>query len=418
MISKTSLFLFYFLTTLLFSEEYTLYVRSQKQLKPLYVECRFSEGLVNNALFEKTVRFDLDHCGFFELTPSQNAALTRLFFESKKQEISIKIEEYGKTRTISFPFSSASSSTLLAHQTIDFILNDLLGEPGIFSDRIIYSSQNPTLFESEIHCKYFDQEPSTSLTSDHQFKMMPVIYYNEEFQRDEFLYVSYALGPSKIFSQSFTESQGRPFIQLRGSQFLPSVSSNGEWISFISDVTGQVDLFIQRLKKDGKKPNKPIQLFSYPQSVQATSSFSPDQTTLAFVSDFEKKPKIYLLNLLNTLRTRKKADLKPLISFQEATCPAFSPDGEKIAFCSPVEGTRQLFIYNLKTMTYEQLTEGPFHKENPSWAKNSLHLVYNTSGADHEIYVINLNQKTPIKITTGPELKHYPCWEQGKKRKI
>ena len=59
------------------------------------------------------------------------------------------------------------------------------------------------------------------------------------------------------------------------------------------------------------------------------------------------------------------------------------------------------------------LTTGPENKENPSWAPDSFHLVYNTESDDVcELYVIHLNQGEPIQISKGPEQKRFASWQQ------
>ncbi len=60
-----------------------------------------------------------------------------------------------------------------------------------------------------------------------------------------------------------------------------------------------------------------------------------------------------------------------------------------------------------------QLTDGTGNKENPSWAPDSQHLVFNsTDGHSSELYLVNLNQPDVVKITSGPGIKHYPSWEK------
>jgi TolB protein len=69
-------------------------------------------------------------------------------------------------------------------------------------------------------------------------------------------------------------------------------------------------------------------------------------------------------------------------------------------------------VYDYLTGIERQLTEGPGNKENPSWAPNSLHLVYNTSDAKaSELYLINLKQARASKISSGPGEKRFPSWE-------
>ncbi len=75
-------------------------------------------------------------------------------------------------------------------------------------------------------------------------------------------------------------------------------------------------------------------------------------------------------------------------------------------------GVRQIWIYDFEKGEERQLTQGPGNKENPSWAPNSLHLVFNsTSPNDNELYLIHLNDIKAHKISSGPGEKRYPNWE-------
>ncbi len=77
-----------------------------------------------------------------------------------------------------------------------------------------------------------------------------------------------------------------------------------------------------------------------------------------------------------------------------------------------IDGTRQIMVYDFLTKEEIQLTTVSSHKENPTWASNSLHLIYNTVDlTSSELFIVNLKQKEVMQITTGPGKKHYPAWE-------
>jgi len=181
-------------------------------------------------------------------------------------------------------------------------------------------------------------------------------------------------------------------------------------LAFISDATGRADLFIQKLDASGMLVGKPQQLFSYPGSTQASPTFSPDGSKIAFVSDKDGTPRIYIIP--SEITNNKRA--KPVLltkQNKENTCPNWSPDGKKIAYSAKTNGVRQIWIYDFEAEQELQLTTGPGNKENPCWAPDSLHLVFNSTDPDStELYLVNLNQPEAVQITKGPGKKHYPTW--------
>ena len=81
-------------------------------------------------------------------------------------------------------------------------------------------------------------------------------------------------------------------------------------------------------------------------------------------------------------------------------------------FGDRVEGIRQIWIYDFKAGEELPLTVGPENKENPSWAPDSFHLIYNTEGKDIcNLYMINLNRTDPIPIAKSSVQKRFASWQ-------
>ena len=80
-----------------------------------------------------------------------------------------------------------------------------------------------------------------------------------------------------------------------------------------------------------------------------------------------------------------------------------------------MDGVRQIWIYDFLTEDEIPLTTGAQNKENPAWAPDNFHLVYNTESDEScELYLIHLNQCDPIQISQGPGQKRFASWEQSR----
>lgn len=85
---------------------------------------------------------------------------------------------------------------------------------------------------------------------------------------------------------------------------------------------------------------------------------------------------------------------------------------KKLAYAAKTDGVRQIWIYDFESGEEKQLTTGPETKENPAWAPDSIHLIYNTeTDGSSELYLINLLQPDPAQISKGPGQKRFASWE-------
>ncbi len=303
------------------------------------------------------------------------------------------------------------------HLVSDSVHHELFGVEGIATTRILYTKRfvNSTGKQvSEVWEADYDGSGARQITHDGAYCITPsYIPPAPGMISRQFVYVTYRWGPPKIMYASLKDGVGQRFTDLRGNQLLPCVSRQRDKVAFISDITGNPDLFVQPFSPEYGAVGKPMQVFSARGSTQGSPSFSPDGKKLAFVSDKAGQPQIYAMDL--PTGGAKLKDLHPVlvsVKARNGTAPAWSPDGSKIVFCSQTKGLRQLWLYDVATRQEYQLTFGPANKENPSWAPDSLHLVYNTADAgDSELFLLDLHRLKPIKIELGEGEKRFPSWE-------
>ena len=373
---------------------------------------------------EKVLRFDFEHNGKTEISSSSKTAYkVETEIHHKNATVKVTSDEMAKVIEGITLMGTLAQDRQIMHRIHDTIFQTLFQTQGIAETHILFTVRNrksdkPEDWISDVWEADYDGANAKQLTHDGCLCVTPTFIPAKGACRN-YLYVSYKIGQPKIYAGTLGESAGKRLTYLRGNQLMPAVSPTLDKIAFISDISGNPDLFVQEYSSEKGLEGKPRQIFSSPGATQGTPTFSPDGKKIAFVSNKDGTPRIYILDIPSP--GASITQLKPkMISkkTKENTCPAWSPDGKKIAYSALISGTRQIWIYDLITGIEMQLTDGLGHKENPSWAPNSTHLMFNSSTtASSDLFMINLNQKKAVKITSGQGEKRFPAWEPQTLRK-
>lgn len=349
--------------------------------------------------------------------------LFSVMVSQKKLEVLAVSEKSPFPQTFTATLSgNLSSDRRQIHQLSAEISKKIFGTNGLFTHRFLYTVRSDLKAKeknregSEVWMADYDGENIKQLTkADGGYAVHPLFLPGKVGESDRsFLFVSYKFGVPKIFLSNLQNpSKMEKMVSIRGNQLIPAYNSVKGYLAFISDAAGRPDLFLQRWDLKGKEREKPIQLFSMPRSTQASPAFSPDGEKLTFVSDKDGTPRIYLMKIPEDLFMQKRPFVYLLTKKnKENVTPAWSLDGTKLAYSAKTEGVRQIWIYDFITDEEWQLTEGPQDKENPSWAPDSIHILYNTEDKDSaELFLISIDQKKPEKINLGQGRKRFPTWE-------
>lgn len=300
------------------------------------------------------------------------------------------------------------------HKLADSLHKLLFYKEGVASGRILFSKKSQTSesekWVSEIWECDWDGANAHQVTSEKTYCISPIYLPKIDNHKNEgFFYVSYKTGQPKIYFQSSKTNRSKRISHLRGNQLLPAVSPTRDKIAFISDASGRIDLFLQTFSPETGKMDTPIQLYSHPHAVQASPTFNPDGSQIAFTSNKDGGTRIFVI----PITSNQKRPNAVMISKKnrENSCPSWSPDGTKLAYSAKTDGVRQIWIYDFEKQEEWQLTSEPGNKENPCWAPNSNHIVFNSTGdCNSEMYIVNLNQPQAIKISRGEGIKQYPNW--------
>jgi TolB protein len=312
-----------------------------------------------------------------------------------------------------------SEDRRIIHRLADALQKVYFGREGIAAAKFLYTvtvkqPEKTPLETGDVYEADWDGFNARRVTKENALCVHPCyVPAQAGYAPSHLLYVSYRLGQPRICFASLHDGESERLLPLRGNQLMPAVSAQRDTVAFVCDVAGNPDLFIQPFDPSRGAIGKPRQIFTAHRGTQASPTFSPDGKQVAFVSNKDGYPRIYVLKIPAAgadVRT-----LKPtLISkrSRESTSPCWSPDGSKLAYSSMVDGVRQIWVYDFATHQERAITKGPHHKENPAWAPNSLHLLYNTADDRAcEIYLVHIFDPQPVKITSGQGEKRFPAWE-------
>ncbi len=105
---------------------------------------------------------------------------------------------------------------------------------------------------------------------------------------------------------------------------------------------------------------------------------------------------------------------KQLTQWQyQATRPAWSPDGQRIAFQSDYDGYFHIWVMNADGSNLRQVTQGPFDHREPSWSPDGSQIAVSSerSGTgSYDIWTVNVATGGMTRRTTESALQTEPDW--------
>ena len=83
--------------------------------------------------------------------------------------------------------------------------------------------------------------------------------------------------------------------------------------------------------------------------------------------------------------------------------PAWSPDGQEIAFSSRRGGDYDIYVMDVDGKNVRQLTEHPDKDLSPAWSPDGQEIVFSSRrGGNYDIYVINADGTNLRQFTNHP----------------
>jgi hypothetical protein len=186
------------------------------------------------------------------------------------------------------------------------------------------------------------------------------------------LWVESAGPVSNIVRVSNLAGAGVPISQIEvtnGEE--PSVSADGKWLAFIRENHGRGGLWIKELAPNANSPGGGESNVVQDSYDIWEAAFEPGGQRIIFTAAPRGRPEIFLLDLASGQTTVMAIE-------GPARYPAFSSDGEWLAYSRLELGTWHVYVRNLKSSSNRRLVDGDCNSISPIWEANSRSLIYAT----------------------------------------
>ena len=150
-------------------------------------------------------------------------------------------------------------------------------------------------------------------------------------------------------------------------------------------------------------------LTSLPEGKNTEPAWSPNGTTIAFVSTRDGNSEIYTMNRDGSNVVRRTNDDGIDMS------PSFSPDGQRIAFISYRTGVN-MNVFTMKTDGTDvvQVTQSPGTDASPCWSPDSLYILfvsnYEFTDGTNRLYLVGADGSNQHRFTSDTADEGDPNW--------
>jgi len=124
----------------------------------------------------------------------------------------------------------------------------------------------------------------------------------------------------------------------------------------------------------------PVTILTSPEPL-ISPAWSPDGTRLAYVSFEQRRPVLYVQNVISGARSRV-AQFDGINS-----APAWSPDGTRLALTLSRDGNPEIYVLRLSDNQLTRLTRHPAIDTEPAWSPDASEIVFTSDrGGKPQIY--------------------------------
>jgi TolB protein len=212
-------------------------------------------------------------------------------------------------------------------------------------------------------------------------------------------------GDFEIYSMNVTDGSGQTNLtdDPGGADRTPAVSPDGNQVAFVSDRSGQLDIWTMLADGSGQKD------LSNRGNADRNPQWSPDGSAIVFDRSSSGVQHIWQMNADGS----NQVQLTSGSSFNDVNAD-WSPDGTKIAFArSENGGPAEVYVLDLDTNVLTNISQDSAGNDfDPAWSPDGTKIVFaaDRNGSAGDIYVMNADGTNQVQLTTDPSPDYMPAW--------
>lgn len=184
-------------------------------------------------------------------------------------------------------------------------------------------------------------------------------------------------------------------------------SPDGQKIAFTSVVEGRQGLYLLDLASGTLKAltTGTVNAFS--------PTWSPDGAQIAFSWSPVANQEIYVLDVARAVElVADRSQLHKLTNDPALdTSPAWSPDGQWIAFATIRDNNTEIYLMDTQGENLQRLTHNLAADTNPSWSPDGQYILFvSNRDGNTELYMMARDGSNPQRLTYNPTEDLHPVW--------
>lgn len=197
-------------------------------------------------------------------------------------------------------------------------------------------------------------------------------------------------------------------------------SPDGRYAAYVSNDLGRYKIWLYEIEKNKKKNLKRSGYRSFVQETDQSFpllAWHPSGQVLAMIR--ERKGELWLHYYTPAT---KKWEKNKLFNFEKVLDFSYSPDGQKLLMSAVQKGQSDVFVFNLRTRTYEQITKDFYDDLQPRFIQDGKAIVFSSNRVNDtldtdkrglllpdnnfDIFYYNYTTRSNVlkRITNSPEL--------------